>query len=38
MKKDFITVLPDSGRGDAQVQVTADVNPSFASRENHYQF
>lgn len=26
------------GRGDAQVQVTADVNPSFASRENHYQF
>lgn len=38
MKKDFITVLPDSGRGDAQVQVTADVNPSFASRETTINF
>lgn len=37
MKKDFITVLPDSG-GDAQVQVTADVNPSFASRETTINF
>lgn len=38
MKKDFITVLPDSGGGDAQVQVTADVNPSFASRETTINF
>lgn len=38
MKKDFITVLPDSGRGDAQVQATADVNPSFASRETIINF
>ena len=34
MKKDFITVTPDTGGGGSQqVQVTADANPSFASRE-----
>lgn len=38
MKKDFITVLPDSGGSDAQVQVTADANPSFASRETTINF
>lgn len=38
MKKDFITVLPDSGGGSQQVQVTADVNPSFASRETTINF
>lgn len=38
MKKDFITVLPDSGGGDAQVQVTADRQPEFCKSRNHYQF
>lgn len=37
MKKDFITVTPDTG-GSQQVQVTADANPSFASRETTLNF
>jgi hypothetical protein len=38
MKKDFITVTPDTGGGSQQVQVTADANPSFASRETTLNF
>lgn len=33
MKKDFLTITPDSGGGSAEVQVTADLNPNFKSRE-----
>lgn len=38
MKKDFLTITPDSGRGTAQVQVTADPNPTFASRSTLLNF
>lgn len=37
MKKDFLTITPDSG-GTAQVQVTADPNPTFASRSTSLNF
>lgn len=38
MKKDFVTITPDTGGGSQQVQVTADANPSFASRETTLNF
>jgi len=39
MKKDFITVTPDTGEGGSQqVQVTADTNPTYQSRETTINF
>lgn len=33
MKKDFLTISPDSGGGTAEISVQADVNPKAQSRE-----
>lgn len=35
MKKDFITVSPDSGQGDASVSITADPNTSAKDRSTN---
>lgn len=37
MKKDFLTITPESG-GTASVNVTADPNPNFKSRETSLTF
>lgn len=37
MKKDFLTIAPDSG-GTAEVSVSADLNPNFKSRETSLTF
>ena len=36
MKKEFITVSPDSGQGDGQVTVTAD--PNFTASKSFFIF
>lgn len=39
MKKDFLTIAPDSGGGGtAEVSVSADLNPNFKSRETTLNF
>lgn len=38
MKKDFLTITPDSGGGTAEVSVSADLNPNFKSRETSLTF
>lgn len=38
MKKDFITVTPDSGGGSTQVNVVADPNPLMKSRSTTLNF
>lgn len=39
MKKDFLTITPESGGGGtASVNVTADPNPNFKSRETSLTF
>lgn len=38
MKKDFLTVTPDSGNGSTPVTVTADPNQKFQSRETTLNF
>jgi hypothetical protein len=38
MKKDFLTIAPDSGGGTAEVSVSADLNPNFKSRETSLTF
>lgn len=38
MKKDFLTITPDSGGGTAEVSVSADPNPTFASRSTSLNF
>lgn len=35
MKKDFITVSPDSGQGNASVSITADPNTSAKDRSTN---
>lgn len=37
MKKDFLTITPDSG-GTAQVSVSADPNPTFSARSTTLNF
>lgn len=38
MKKDFITVSPDTGEGTTQVNVVADPNSTFQSRSTTLNF
>lgn len=39
MKKDFLTITPDSGGGGtAQVSVSADPNPTFSARSTTLNF
>ena len=38
MKKDFLTITPDSGGGTAQVSVSADPNPTFSARSTTLNF
>ena len=38
MKKDFLTITPDSGGGTAQVQVVADPNGQPVSRSTTLNF
>lgn len=38
MKKDFLTITPDSGESTAQVSVSADPNPTFSARSTTLNF
>lgn len=37
MKKDFLTITPDSGEGTAQVSVSADPNPTFSASLHNFE-